>query len=253
MRRLSSTTLLALSLALLATLTAASQVAAARPPAPADPLAPGLTGTQRLQALLDQVRAHQKDVKTLQARFVQRRKSTMLLAPEEATGVFSYAAPDSVRWEYLAPNPITVVIRGNEMTTWYRDLKRAERVKIGRASNQIFKYLGAGGSMETLLDYFNVSLEVPKRKGDPYKLGLLPRYERIKKRLRSMTVYLDAESFAPTRVRYEEADGDTTEYEFHDVQPNAALPPDRFALQLPPGVETRVVDLAHDDGVKSHS
>src|ERR1700761_3611901 len=111
-----------------------------------DPLAPGLTGAERLQALLERVRLQQREVKTIAARFVQNRSSAMLVAPQQSTGTFSYAAPDQVRWDYKAPTPITVVIRGDEMTTWYRDLKRAERLKIGRYSSQVFKFLGASGS-----------------------------------------------------------------------------------------------------------
>ena len=73
----------------------------------------------------------------------------MLTAPEASKGTFSYAAPDKVRWEYTSPSPITVVIAGDEMTTWYRDLKRAETLKVGRYSSQVFKFLGASGSMDT--------------------------------------------------------------------------------------------------------
>jgi outer membrane lipoprotein carrier protein len=222
-----------------------------RPPAPpADPADPRLSGTQRLQALLDRVKLEQRQIKTLEARFVQRRQSALLVAPEESNGVFSFAAPDRVRWEYLAPKPISVLIRGGEMTTWYRDLKRAETLRVGRYSNQIFKYLGASGSMETLLEYFNVTFAPPAQKGDPYRLDLVPRYERIKKRLKSMTIWIDAERFYPIRFKYAEADGDTTDYEFHDMQWNPPLPADRFALQLPPDVETRVVDLGHE--TKTH-
>jgi outer membrane lipoprotein carrier protein len=216
------------------------------PPPPADPSDSHLSGTQRLKGLLDRVKLAQREVRTLEARFVQRRQSALLVAPEESTGVFSFAAPDRVRWEYLSPKPISVLIRGGEMTTWYRDLKRAETLKVGRYSNQIFKYLGASGSMETLLEYFNVAFVSPARKGDAYRLELLPRYDRVKKRLKSMTLWIDAERYFPTRVKYEEADGDTTEYEFRDFQWNAALPPDRFALQLPPDVETHVVDLGRE-------
>ncbi|HVT59421.1 MAG TPA: outer membrane lipoprotein carrier protein LolA [Thermoanaerobaculia bacterium] len=216
-----------------------------------DPLAPNLSGKQRLQALLERVKLQQRQAKTVEARFVQRRQSAMLVSPEESNGVFSYAAPDRVRWEYLSPTPITVVIRGNEMTTWYRDLKRAETLKIGRYSNQIFKFLGAGASVDTLLDYFTVSLGLARKPGDPYHLELKPRYERIKKRLKTMTIAIDAEGFYPVRVKYEEADGDTTEYEFKDFQWNAPMPADRFALQLPPGVENRVVDLGADPKSKS--
>ncbi len=80
-----------------------------------------------------------------------------------------------MRWEYLSPNPITVVIRGDEMTTWYRDLKRAEVLTVGRYSNQIFKYLGASGSLQTLLQYFTVKLKLPEKKGEPYRLEAPPQ------------------------------------------------------------------------------
>jgi outer membrane lipoprotein carrier protein len=230
----------------LALLLAALPAVAVRHPQILDPLAPGLSGAERLQALLERVKLQQKQVKTIEARFVQHRESAMLVAPEESTGTFSYAAPDRVRWEYQAPKPITVVIRGSEMTTWYRDLNRAEKLKIGRYSNQVFKFLGASGSMDTLLDYFTVELTLPKQKGDPYRLKLLPRYERIKKRIKSMRVDIDSERFFPIHLQYEEADGDITAYDFKDFQWNPPLPADRFALQLPRGVETRAVDFGRD-------
>ena len=50
-----------------------------------------------------------------------------------------------MRWEYAAPNPITVVIDGNEMTTWYRDLGRADKLKVGRYSNQVGELTAAFG------------------------------------------------------------------------------------------------------------
>lgn len=208
-----------------------------------DPSAPGLSGTERLQALLDRVRIEQQKLKTLEARFVQQQESSMLAAPEESTGVFSYAAPDRVRWEYQKPSPITVVIQGDEMTTWYRDLRRADLVKVGRYSNQALKYLGASGNMQTLLDYFNVKLAMPAKKGDPYRMELIPRYARISKRIKSMTLWIDPEVFFPIRMRYAEADGDTTLYEFRDLKRNAPIPADRFVLNLPKEVQTRTIDF----------
>lgn len=214
---------------------------AAAPPKP-DPRAPGLDGFQRLQALLDRVKLEQKGLKTLEARFVQHQQSELLVAPQDSTGVFSYAAPDRVRWEYHEPNPISVVIRGSEMTTWYRDLNRADQLKVGRYSSQVFKYLGASGAMQTLLDYFQVALS-PGKGNEPYRLELTPKYARIAKRLKGMTLWIDSERFLPVRLKYTEGDGDVTEYEFKDLKINPAIPPDRFVLDLPKGVETRVIDL----------
>jgi outer membrane lipoprotein-sorting protein len=235
---------------LLAALFLAVPAAAAKTPHVPDPLAPGLTGPQRLDALVERVRYEQRQLKTLEARFTQQQESSLLAAPEESKGVFSYAAPDRVRWEYLSPSPISVVIRGDEMTTWYHDLKRAETLKVGRYSNQVFKYLGASGSLQTLLQYFTVKLKLPEKKGEPYRLELLPRYQRIAKRLKSMTLWIDDDVFFPSRLKYVEADGDTVEYRFSDLKRNAPIPGDRFVLKLPPGVQNRVVDVG---GAKSKS
>ncbi len=233
---------------ILAALLLAAPVSAAKAPKVPDPLASGLTGPQRLDALVGRVRYEQRQLKTLEARFTQQQESSLLAAPEESKGVFSYAAPDRVRWEYLSPSPISVVIRGDEMTTWYRDLKRAETLKVGRYSNQVFKYLGASGSLQTLLQYFTVKLKLPEKKGDPYRLELLPRYQRIAKRLKSMTLWIDDDAFFPTRLKYVEADGDTVEYRFSDLKRNAPIPADRFVLKLPPGVQNRVVDVGGAKG-----
>jgi outer membrane lipoprotein-sorting protein len=142
-----------------------------------------------------------------------------------------------------------VVIRGEEMTTWYHDLNKAETLRVGRYSNQIFKYMGASGNLETLLQYFTVRLKLPGKAGEPYRLELLPRYKRIAKRLQSMTLWIDDATFFPSRLKYVEANGDTVEYQFSDFKRNAPIPADRFVLKLPPGVESRVVDVG--GGAKS--
>lgn len=229
-------------LALLLILASLALPAAAQQKLP-DPTAPGLDGNQRLKALVERVKAEQRQLKTLEARFVQTQESSLLVEPETSRGVFYYAAPDRVRWEYTSPSPISVVIKGSEMTTWYHDLKRADLVKIGRYSNQVFKYLGASGNMGTLTEYFTVRMTTPGKKGTPFRLELIPRFSRISKRLKSMSLWIDDQTYLPVRLRYQEADGDVTEYRFEDLKRNTRIPEERFVLKLPKGVETRVIDL----------
>jgi outer membrane lipoprotein carrier protein len=205
---------------------------------------------QRLQVLVERVKAEQQNLKTLEARFVQTQESSLLAAPEKSSGHFSYSAPDRVRWEYEKPNPISVVVRGEQMTTWYRDLKRADLIKIGRYSNQVFKYLGASGDMKTLLEYFDAKLATSSKKGEPFRLELTPRFQRIAKRLKTMTLWIDDTTYLPVRLRYVEADGDTTEYRFEGLKRNNRIPEARYVLQLPRGVQTRVIDLGSESKSK---
>ena len=167
----------------------------------------------------------------------------MLLEPEVSSGTFSYSAPDRVRWEYTSPTPISVVIDGEVMTIWYRDLERAEQVAIGRYSSQVFKYLGATGSLDDLLEYFTVTARFPDGAGEAYRLELKPRYARIAKRLSSMTLWIGAERFLPERLRYAAADGDVTEYRFEEFRVNGGIPADRFRLELTDGIAVKRIEL----------
>lgn len=213
-----------------------------------DPMNTELKNHERLEALIERVKHEQARMDTLQARFTQIRESELLVEPEVAQGVFYYQAPEQVRWEYESPNPISVVIDGREMLTWYRDLQRADRLKIGRYSSQVFKYLGASGSMETLMDYFRVSVRFPGPDQEEYRLHLIPKYERISERIQSMTLWIDPERYLPDRLIYRSADGDSTEYRFHDFQINDEIPVERFSLDLPRDVTTREVDLGQNAG-----
>ncbi|MEO7795829.1 MAG: outer membrane lipoprotein carrier protein LolA [Thermoanaerobaculia bacterium] len=212
-----------------------------------DPDAPGLTLAQRSEALLDRIRYEQKHLRTLEAEFVQFRVSEFLAAPEESRGAFAYSAPDLVRWDYLTPKPVSLVIREDEMLTWYKDLGTAEKVKVGRASAQVFRYLNASGSLDTLMKYFAVTFSFPPAgtagAAEPYRLDLSPRFARIRKRLAAMSLWIDRKLFLPVRVRYVEVNGDTTEYRFDHLRSNGEIPLTRFELAIPKEVEIRVVDL----------
>lgn len=234
MRRHLSTLFLVLVLAA----SAAGPAPAAPPP---DPDAPELSPSERLEALFERVKLEQEQLRSLEARFVQLKESEMFVQPETARGRFSFVAPDRVRWEYLEPNPMTVLIDEDTMTTWYRDLRRAEVMRVGRYSDQVLKYLGASGSLDALLDYFRVKVRFPDDSEAPYRMTLDPRYPRIAKRIEAMDVWIDRERFVPVRLRYTEPDGDSTELRFSDLEINADIPADRFDLDLPDDVERRVV------------
>jgi len=229
-------------LVLLAALAAIPALAAAPP----DPDAPGLSTSERLRALFERVRIEQNAVRSLEARFVQRKESEMFLQPEEARGVFSFLAPDRVRWEFVSPDPMTVLIDDDTMTTWYQDLERADVIAVGRYSGQVLKYLGASGTLETLLDYFRVQAVFPRSGTEPYRLSFDPRYARISKRIEAMEIWIDRERFVPVRMRYVEPGGDVTEYRFSDIEINAGLPAERFELRLPAGVKRRTIATGSD-------
>lgn len=208
-----------------------------------DPRQPDLTPSQKLEKLVERVRLEHSRVETLEADFTQSKESALLIEPDLSEGVFSYSAPDRVRWEYLSPIPMSLLIYGEEMTTWFRDLGQAERTNIGGKSQRVLEYMGASSSLDTLLEYFTVTLTLPRDTTRPYILELSPKFEQVERRLRGMIVWIDADRFLPIGVRYIEADGDVTEYRFNNMRVNSELPADRFELDLPSETDLREVDL----------
>lgn len=238
--RLFHTTLVACGL----TLAAASSWAADGPP---DPRREGLSAQQRFDALLERIAHEQQLLGALRADFVQIKQSSLLAETQTAKGTLSFRKPDRVRWEYREPNPMLIVIAGETMLTWFQDLGRAERMEIGRYSEQVFRFMGATAEIDTLTEYFTVQSSFPSDPSQPYRLSLVPRYARIAKKLAKMTIWIDPERFIPVRLEYEEADGDLTEYQLSNLDTAPVLGDELFNLAVPEDVELRTIDLGQGD------
>jgi outer membrane lipoprotein carrier protein len=200
-----------------------------------EPLPPGLRGADKLAALVQRVSQVQASLKTLTADFEQRRTSRLLAEPSVSHGKFYFEAPDTVRWDYTSPRPMTVLLAGGVATT-YRPLeKRAERIEVGRAQRRVFRFLSAAEPLEKLMGYFSFTFRDPGPSGN-YTLLLQPTAHQIKKRLRSVEIEIDRRSLLPVRVAYSEPDGDSTEYKFSAIEVNKLQRPGLFTLDLPPDV-----------------
>jgi outer membrane lipoprotein carrier protein len=232
----------ALLLALLLLAAAPARAAEVQDPYSAAP-------ADRLQVLVERMRLEQESLRTLEASFVQLKESALLIEPEEAKGTFYYSAPDKVRWEYEDPTSISLLISGDHMTTWYRDLGQVEEVEIGRHSQRVLEYLGAGSSLASLLEYFNVRLTLPNDRSLPYRLELDPKFERVARRLQGMDLWVDPATYLPVRVRYTEADGDVTDYRFADFAINREIAAEHFEMAVPEGVQVRTIDLDQRPGL----
>ena len=195
-----------------------------------------------MHALLARIQFEQGQMHTLQADFRMMQQNELLADVEESSGEFFYQAPDQVRWEYATPHPLSVLIRGREMTTWYRDLDRAEKAVVGRYSDRVIKYLNATNSIESLLEYFSARV-VFSAGTEPYLIELQPRYSRIAKRMQSMSLWIDRQAYLPVSIRFVAADGDVTELHFSDLKVNQPIPEQRFELELPPGVKVSTTEL----------
>lgn len=218
-----------------------AQIAASEAP---DPMAEGLKEVERFHLLLERIQYEQSSLRTLEARFTLVQESEMLEGSEELTGQLLFSAPEQIRWEYLQPKPLSVVINGDEMVTWYKDLGRAETMRVGRYSDRILRYFNATNSLESLLEYFEARVRILGGEEGTHRIELLPKYKRIAKRIASIVLWIHPETYLPARVRIEAADGGVSDYRFQEMKVNVDIPDGSFDLALPEDVEIHAVDLS---------
>ena len=208
----------------------------------ASPLAAaGKSGTS-LQAVMKKVQEQQRRTNTLQAEFRQEKLLALLAAPEISTGTFVFSKPNNVRWSYTSPKRVEMVIAAGTLTTWYPDLKKAERLDVKRFEDSIFKYMGATGAIDELSKYFNFTF-TDSPSSPQYALDLKPRTRSIEKRVKRIRLWIDKQSFMTSKIEYVEGDGDVTRYEFRNLKINQPLDAGRFTLNLPTGTKLEQMKL----------
>lgn len=197
----------------------------------------------RIEQVLSEVDARQKSVRSLRADFRQIKEVGMLAEREISTGTFLFAQPNRVLWKYEEPRAVSMAIAGGVMTTWYPELNRAERMEIKRFEDRIFRYMGAGtGAIRELGKYFDFRF-VEDRKAKEFILELSPKSRTLEKRIRSITIWIDGETYFTRGFEYVEGDGDLTRFEFSNIAINPDLAANAFQLDIPDSVKVETIRL----------
>jgi len=216
-------------------------------PAPAAGSIDHLEGSDKVYALIDRVVERQHGLKSLRADFVQLKQSALLLEAVESSGVFLFRAPDLVRWDYLRPETMVVLFAEDTVTTFHPQQARAERLKVSKGQRRFVRVLSGTLPLDDLTSNFSLTLADPG--GDAhYRLSLRPVVAMLKKRLHSVEIEIDRELFLPVVITYNEADGDSTRYEFINLVVDPEIDDARFELDLGADVRVETVDASFGGG-----
>jgi outer membrane lipoprotein carrier protein len=202
-----------------------------------------LEGGAKLEALIERVVERQRALHTLEAEFVQLKESALLLETVESTGVFLFRAPDLVRWDYQEPDPMVVLFSEDVVTTYHPDQARAERIKVSSKQRRFVRVLAGTQPLDDLTSYFRITLADPGGQ-DHYRLTLRPVDSMVAKKLRSLEIEIDRNLLLPVVIEYNEADGDSTRYEFTKMTVNPEIDDSRFRLNLGADVKLETLDAS---------
>jgi len=195
---------------------------------------------QDVQELIRTVDELQQKIQTVSANFSQKREISLAQKPLLSSGLVKFKRPDRIRWTYLAPEPMEVVLDGKSIFSYIPGRSQAEKYSLS-SGKRFAPYL------EPLTAVFQKTLaQLGERyaviyrgsEGDrTYYFRLQPKEEKIQKLLSRIDLWIDKDSGAILRFKMVESNGDQLTLEFKNLQINPPLSDDDLTLKIPSSVK----------------
>jgi outer membrane lipoprotein carrier protein len=179
-----------------------------------------------------------KGVRTLSAKVVQNRRTELLDKPVTSTGSMYYRRdPAKLVFHMSEPRKAEIHMDRTSYQVYRPDEKRVERTDFG----------GEDVTSKILMVFEPKPDEVGKAftiRGSESRDGqievrLESSDEKVRKRLRKVTLTIVEADGALKRISYVDGEGDEVQFDLADVVINPELSPDLFTLKVPEG--TRVL------------
>ncbi len=180
-----------------------------------------------LRSLEDAGRALQ----SMQAAFVETKALVLLDEKTESRGSVILQVPGRLRWNYEAPTPGTMIVKGGRYVRYFPASKQVFR---GTAKGEADLLVGFGPGAVGLGKKYEVSLV-----GDETVGGRTAHVLDLKSRagqeglFAGIRLWVDKERSFPVQTRLTEPTGDHTTIRFERVRLNEKLPAAAFDLKLP--------------------
>lgn len=189
--------------------------------------------------LVERFDAAQAKVNTLQAPFTLTIHRTMLKTPTVTKGTLCLQGSDFVHFEFAPPEDLILHLTPKSLVSYSPGANDGEMLKIGIVKNADRKFLGLGQKLSLMEDYFGLALTDAKEVPGTYQVALSPRTLSIKRRMQSLTLWVDKESYLPRQVRWVERNGDSWHLELGSLALNQPLPASATAFKVPAGAKLR--------------
>jgi outer membrane lipoprotein-sorting protein len=185
---------------------------------------------ETLRALAEKM----KGAASLRAQVVQRRKTALLEEPIVSNGVLHWRRePGRLVILMTEPKPTRVQIDRAAYEVFRPDEKRLERVEFAgdEAAGKLLQVF------DPKPDEIGKAFEL--RSAGEGEVLLLPKDEKVRKRVKSIGISVSAADGSLKRIRTGDADGDETVFELSKTELNPELSAGLWDLKVPEG--TRVL------------
>ena len=189
-----------------------------------------------LKEMVERFDAAQAKVETLQAPFTLTIRRAMLRTPTVTKGTVYLKGSDFVHFAFAPPEDLILHLTPKALVSYSPGAREGELLKIGFIRNANRKFLGLGQKLSYLSDYFKINLGEAREPAGTCLLELAPRTLSMKKRMQSIQIWVDRESFLPRQINWVERGGDSWLLELGAMQINQALPAAVTGFKVPQGI-----------------
>ena len=203
--------------ALLVIATIASTSAADLPPA-------------ETQTLMKNLQEHRAKLPSLTADFTEQKTTHLLTKPLISEGTISFQVPNKFRREVKGSSPSLTVSDGAKLWIYYPAFKEAELYTLGQRQffDDSIAALTAGLNFQHIEKFYTCTAA---READGYRLALTPRSGGLRRMVRELAVFVDAD-FRIQRTETTLPKGDRIVTTYKNQRP-APLPAGTFDFTPP--------------------
>lgn len=183
--------------------------------------------------ILSHVKQSEQTLKTFSASFRQVQTNPLLLEPLTSRGTLFYRDTGEILMKISFPEPFLLLIKDRVMITGDPVAGQYRQKTIPGKSALLKQYFGIGQTVGTLKQRYEIR-SVNQDLGSACTLILTPKPPGRRMPFRSIQIRFDTRRWLPTGIRLEQADDDRTEIEWTYLTINQPLPPELFAIDIPP-------------------
>ena len=170
----------------------------------------------------DQLRKDAANIKTIKARFVQKKSMKILSKPLISQGLFYYAAPDSFRWEYLKPLRSVVITYKGDTKRYIASGGKMIEDKTGGVQAMKIVLNEIAGWMSGKFDQ-NPSFAATLKEGAYTEITLTPVGKSMAGMIEKIKITLSKKETAVKSVKIIESANAFTQIDFSEVQINKVI------------------------------
>ena len=183
--------------------------------------------TTEAKAFVANVSSETKEIKTLQADFIQTKKMDFLDKSIITSGKMSLKSPNTLSWKYTKPYQYSIIFKDNKI--FINDQGKKSSVDAKSKTFEKINKLIVGSSNGKMFSDPEFAVAYFKN-GTSNIAKFTPKSAQLLKYIKQIELHFPKNQMTVSQVNMTEASGDTTNIVFKNTKINAPIPASEFSL-----------------------